>query len=149
MIFLFQTWIFLLIGLSFWMFKMMGIFYQFFQFWDIKNFFNHALHIDDSDLDSFTWRDIQKRLIEAQKEYMMCIHKQQLTDLDIYHRILRFKNYMVAMINKDILPVHVNIVPCLPTFVFMSQGLKFNLEWLFFKVYSITLKNIFWLTSMN
>lgn len=29
----------------------------------------------------------------------MCIHKKELTELDIYHRILRFKNYMVAMID--------------------------------------------------
>jgi len=129
----FSTLIFLLSGLSFWMVKLMGIFYQFFQFWDIKHFFNQALHIDDGDLDSHTWRDVQKRLVDAQKDHMMCIHKQHLTDLDIYHRILRFKNYMVAMINKDILPVRVSIVPCLPSFVFMSQGLKFNLEWLFFK----------------
>ena len=131
-----QTWIFLLIGSSFWLVKMMAIMYQFFQFWDIKNFFSNALHIDDSEIDSLTWRDVQRRLIDAQKEYMMCIHKEQLTDLDIYHRILRFKNYMVAMINKDILPVRLSILPCFPSFVFMSQGLKFNLEWLFFKVMS-------------
>ena len=139
----FQPLIFLLSGLSFWMVKLMGIFYQFFQFWDIKHFFNQALHIDDGDLDSHTWRDVQKRLVDAQKDHMMCIHKQHLTDLDIYHRILRFKNYMVAMINKDILPVRVSIVPCLPSFVFMSQGLKFNLEWLFFKV-CINISLYFW-----
>lgn len=59
----------------------------------------------------------------------MCIHKQELTELgkvgccmwtftltydiyeflffktDIYHRILRFKNYTVAMVNKSLLPL--------------------------------------------
>jgi autophagy-related protein 9 len=70
----------------------------------------------------------------AQTDHLMCIHKEQLTDLDIYHRILRFKNYMVAMVNKDILPVRISVLPCLPSFVFLSHGLKFNLEWLFFKV---------------
>ena len=120
--------------MSFWLVKMLGIFYQFFQFWDIKHFFSQALHIDDSELNSVTWREVQKRLVTAQKDHLMCIHKEQLTDLDIYHRILRFKNYLVAMVNKDILPVRLAPLPCLPSFVFFSQGLKFNLEWLFFKV---------------
>lgn len=34
--------------------------------------------------------------MEIQKEHQICIHKKELTELDIYHRILRFKNYMVA-----------------------------------------------------
>lgn len=129
-----QTCVFLLIGMSFWIVKMLAIFYQFFQFWDIKNFFSQALHIDESELESVTWRDVQSRLVSAQKDHLMCIHKEQLTDLDIYHRILRFKNYLVAMVNKDILPMRISPLPCLPSFVFFSHSLKFNLEWLFFKV---------------
>ncbi len=113
---------------------MLAIFYQFIQFWDIKNFFSQALHIDESELDSITWREVQKRLITAQKDHLMCIHKEQLTDLDIYHRILRFKNYLVSMVNKEILPVRVTLLPCMPSMTFFSHGLKFNLQWLFFKV---------------
>jgi autophagy-related protein 9 len=128
-----MTCVFLLIGMSFWIVKMLAIFYQFFQFWDIKNFFSQALHIDESELESVTWRDVQSRLVSAQKDHLMCIHKEQLTDLDIYHRILRFKNYLVAMVNKDILPMRISPLPCLPSFVFFSHSLKFNLEWLFFK----------------
>ena len=120
--------------MSFWVVKMLAIFYQFFQFWDIKNFFSQALHIDESELESVTWREVQSRLVSAQKDHLMCIHKEQLTDLDIYHRILRFKNYLVAMVNKDILPMRISPLPCLPSFVFFSHSLKFNLEWLFFKV---------------
>merc|ERR550534_3253726 len=128
-----MTKLFLVIGMSFWVVKMLAIFYQFFQFWDIKNFFIQALHIDESELESVTWRDVQSRLVSAQKDHLMCIHKEQLTDLDIYHRILRFKNYLVAMVNKDILPMRISPLPCLPSFVFFSHSLKFNLEWLFFK----------------
>ena len=43
---------------------------------------------------------MQEKLIAAQSEHMMCIHKQELTPLDVYHRILRFNNYIVAMVNK-------------------------------------------------
>ena len=132
-----QSWIFLLVGMSFWAVKALATFYQVFQFWDIKLFYNQALHIADHELESVTWREVQKRLVEAQADHFMCIHKEHLTDLDIYHRILRFKNYMVAMVNKEILPIRMNVLPCLPSFVFLSHGLKFNLEWLFFKVNTI------------
>ena len=124
----------MLVGLTFWLVKLMATCYQFFQFWDISNFFSQALHISDGELESLTWREVQKRLVDAQKDHQMCIHKDQLTDLDIYHRILRFKNYLVSMVNKDILPLRLTPLPCLPSFMFLSHGLKFNLEWLFFKV---------------
>ena len=52
-----------------------------------------------------TWFEVQQKLVAAQAEHMMCIHKQELTALDVYHRILRYKNYMVAMVNKSLLPL--------------------------------------------
>lgn len=101
------------------------------QFWDIKLFYNTALKINDNDLDNLTWHEIQKRVREVQKEQEMCIHKRELTELDIYHRILRFKNYMVAMINKSLLPVRLQ-VPVLGEVIFMTRGLEYNLESLLF-----------------
>lgn len=35
------------------------------RFWDIKQFYNQALNIDDADLDNLTWHDVQKLLIEV------------------------------------------------------------------------------------
>lgn len=67
----------------------------------------------------------------VQKEHEMCIHKKELTELDIYHRILRFKNYMVAMVNKSLIPVHLK-VPFYGNLVFFSSGLKYNIELLLF-----------------
>lgn len=49
-----------------------------------------------SELPYATWQEVQARIIEIQKEHQICIHKKELTELDIYHRILRFKNYMVC-----------------------------------------------------
>jgi autophagy-related protein 9 len=130
--FSFPTWLCLLLALAFWCTRALATFYHFFQYWDIKSFYNVALRITDAELDSITWHEVQQRLIKAQGEYSMCIHKSQLTELDIYHRILRFKNYMVAMVNKDLLPVRI-LVPFGGETVFLSNGLKFNLEFLFFK----------------
>lgn len=49
-----------------------------------------------SELPYATWQEVQARIVEIQKEHQICIHKKELTELDIYHRILRFKNYMVC-----------------------------------------------------
>jgi autophagy-related protein 9 len=61
----------------------------------------------------------------------MCIHKELLTELDIYHRILRFKNYMVAMMNKNLLPSTIHL-PLLGEMVCLSRGLRYNVELLLF-----------------
>ncbi|XP_058809457.1 autophagy-related protein 9A isoform X2 [Phymastichus coffea] len=125
------TWICILIANIFWLLRLIKVLYHFVQFWDIKCFFNVALKINDSDLDNLTWHEVQKKVIEVQKELQMCIHKRDLTELDIYHRILRFKNYWVAMINKSLLPVPLKI-PFIGNIIFMTKGLKYNLELLLF-----------------
>ena len=79
-----------------------------------------------------TWFEVQQKLVAAQAEHMMCIHKQELTPLDVYHRILRYTNYMVAMVNKSLLPLRFT-VPFLGDHAFLSTGLRFNLELLLFK----------------
>lgn len=125
------TWVSLLVAVVFWILRAIKVMYHLFQFWDIKEFFNTALKIKDSDLDNLTWHEIQRRIREVQREQQMCIHKADLTELDIYHRILRFKNYTVAMINKSLLPVKLH-VPFLGGVVFFTRGLKYNIELLFF-----------------
>lgn len=109
------------------------------QSWEIKMFFNTALKIADSELDNYTWHEVQKRVIEVQKEQEMCIHKRELTELDIYHRILRHKNYMVAMINKSLLPVRLK-VPIIGEVIFLTRGLKYNIELLLFCKYGVVLR---------
>ena len=81
---------FVLISGLFWFTRLLVVMHHVFQFWDIKCFYNSALKISDSSLESVTWWEVQEKLITAQTEHMMCIHKQELTPLDVYHRILRY-----------------------------------------------------------
>ncbi|XP_058062203.1 autophagy-related protein 9A [Anopheles bellator] len=124
-------WLALVLAGLFWTFRLFKFFYQFFQFWDIKMFFNTALKIDDADLDNLTWHEVQKCIREVQSEIQMSINKEQLTELDIYHRILRFKNYMVAMMNKSLLPATKKL-PLLGNVVLLSQALRYNIGLLLF-----------------
>ncbi|XP_053660713.1 autophagy-related protein 9A [Anopheles marshallii] len=124
-------WLALVLAGLFWTFRLFKFFYQFFQFWDIKMFYNTALKIEDADLDNLTWHEVQKCIREVQSEIQMSINKEQLTELDIYHRILRFKNYMVAMMNKSLLPA-TSKLPLLGNVVLMSQALRYNIGLILF-----------------
>lgn len=105
--------------------------YHLFHAYDIKLFYNNGLKIQDEDLSWLSWCSVQSKVRDAQQELQMCIHKQQITELDIYHRILRFDNYLVAMVNKKLLPLHVSI-PCFGDIPYLSKGLKYNLQLLLF-----------------
>lgn len=78
-----------------------------------------------------TWQEVQARIVQTQKEHQICIHKRELTELDIYHRILRFQNYMVALVNKSLLPLRFRL-PGLGEVVFFTRGLKYNFELILF-----------------
>ncbi|RZF35752.1 hypothetical protein LSTR_LSTR012050 [Laodelphax striatellus] len=126
-----KIWCIMIIASIFWLLRAVKVFYHLFQYYDVKAFYNVALKINDRDLDNVTWHEVQKRVREVQLEQQMCIHKKDLTQLDIYHRILRFKNYLVAMVNKNLLPVKLNI-PLMGETVYLTHGLKYNIEFLLF-----------------
>lgn len=127
----FGMWLCLVVAAVFWLFRAIRVACHLIQFIEIRAFYNHALRISSSDLDNMTWHEVQRRVLEVQKEQQMCIHKQELTELDIYNRILRHKNYMVALVNKEVLPLHLQ-VPLLGRVVYLTQGLKYNLELILF-----------------
>ncbi|XP_044266960.1 autophagy-related protein 9A [Tribolium madens] len=125
------TWIALIIAIIVWILKLIRGVYHFFHFWDIKQFYNTALKIEDGELDNLTWHEVQTKVRTVQIEQQMCIHKRELSELDIYHRILRQQNYLVAMVNKRLLPPRLK-VPFLGEVVYWTSGLRLNIQLLFF-----------------
>uniref|UniRef100_A0A8C1PJM8 Autophagy-related protein 9 n=1 Tax=Cyprinus carpio TaxID=7962 RepID=A0A8C1PJM8_CYPCA len=121
----------LIISGVFWLHRLVKFIYNICCYWEIRSFYINALKMTMADIPYFTWQEVQARIIEIQKEHQICIHKKELTELDIYHRILRFKNYMVAMVNKSLLPVRF-CLPLLGNTVFYTRGLKYNFELIFF-----------------
>uniref|UniRef100_A0A3Q2P7Z7 Autophagy-related protein 9 n=1 Tax=Fundulus heteroclitus TaxID=8078 RepID=A0A3Q2P7Z7_FUNHE len=121
----------LIISGVFWLHRLVKFLYNVCCYWEIRSFYINALKMTMSELPYVTWQEVQARIIEIQKEHQICIHKKELTELDIYHRILRFKNYMVAMVNKSLLPVRFRL-PALGDSVFYTRGLKYNFELIFF-----------------
>ncbi|XP_017511485.1 autophagy-related protein 9A isoform X1 [Manis javanica] len=115
----------------FWVHRLIKFIYNICCYWEIHSFYLHALRIPMSALPYCTWQEVQARIVQTQKEHQICIHKRELTELDIYHRILRFQNYMVALVNKSLLPLRFRL-PGLGEAVFFTRGLKYNFELILF-----------------
>ncbi|KAL5276671.1 ATG9A family protein [Megaselia abdita] len=130
--FAFTTYVILVAAFLFFLWRTIRVVYQMANYADIKKFYNTALKIDDDNLDNITWHEVQKNIREVQAEQHMVIDKEQLTELDIYHRILRFKNYMVALMNKNLLPVRFHL-PLFGEVVSLSRGLTYNIEFILFR----------------
>ncbi|ALC41428.1 Atg9 [Drosophila busckii] len=112
--------------------RLLKMIYHITQYADIKRFYNKALGIEDNDLEDITWHEIQQRTRKVQSEQHMCIDKEMLTELDIYHRILRFKNYLVALMNKNLLPVRFHL-PLVGEVVSLSRGMLWNIDFILFR----------------
>lgn len=125
------TWFCVIIASLFLFLKILNKIYQLLQFWDIKQFYNTVLGIQDNELDNLNWHEIQTKIRVVQLEQQMCIHKKELTELDIYQRILRQENYMVALANKRLLPPRLN-VPFVGEYVYWTKALRFNIQCLLF-----------------
>ncbi|XP_067385535.1 autophagy-related protein 9A isoform X2 [Emydura macquarii macquarii] len=121
----------LVIAGVFWIHRLIKFIYNICCYWEIHSFYINALKIPMSNLPYYTWQEVQARIVQIQKEHQICIHKKELTELDVYHRILRFKNYMVAMVNKSLLPIRFHL-PMLGDTIFYTRGLKYNFELIFF-----------------
>uniref|UniRef100_H9GDM9 Autophagy-related protein 9 n=1 Tax=Anolis carolinensis TaxID=28377 RepID=H9GDM9_ANOCA len=126
-------WLIFLLAMAavFWLYRLVKVLCSLLGYWEIRAFYTKALKIPSAELCNCSWQEVQSRLISLQREQQMCVHKRELSELDIHHRILRFKNYLVALVNKGLLPLRFRL-PLLGRGVFLTQGLKYNLELLFF-----------------
>ncbi|XP_054163447.1 autophagy-related protein 9A-like [Oppia nitens] len=118
----------IVIAIFFWFFKLFKTIHTIVVNHAIKAFYNEALHITDVTL--FTWQDIQNRLIQAQ--HVCLLQDGQLNELVIHNRLLRHHNFMIALINKGLLPIHYK-VPFIGEVIYLTKGLQFNFQLLLFK----------------
>lgn len=102
------------------------------QFYSISKFYRDALKIRDDSIPDKTWFEILKSLIDVQKELPLCVHKPMLTELDIYHRILRRQNYLVAMMNQDKFPTEIKL-PLFGSFVIVTKYYLDSIKYMLFK----------------
>lgn len=94
----------------------------------IKQFYKDVLHINDCS--SLTWQDVQARIISSKQNFLA--QDSHLTELDVHNRILRHNNYMIALINRGVLPIYYR-VPFIGETTFFTQSFLYNCQLLFFR----------------
>lgn len=127
----------LVFATSFWFIKLGMTISSIISNYAIRSFFIEALQIHDPTL--YSWQEIQTRLIHAQSQCLL--REMNLDELAIHNRLLRRDNYMIALINKGILPIYYRL-PIIGECIYLPSSLEFNLNILLFRtVFSLFEKN--------
>jgi len=119
----------------------------------MHDFYLHLLGISEDEIQSISWQEVVSRLMALRdsnptvasgasaksRRYMGTQSKQRMDAHDIANRLMRKENYMIAMVNKDILDMTLpipflrnrqlftrtlewNINQCIMDYVFNSKG---------------------------
>eukprot|EP00959_Pyramimonas_sp_CCMP1952_P327886 6864413-Pyramimonas_sp.AAC.1 len=73
------------------------------------------------------WSELVNRIVQAQSSMRLCVVKE-LTALDIVSRIMRKENFLIGMLNKDVLCLSLPL-PMLGSRVMLTKILEWNLYW--------------------
>ncbi|KAJ1374443.1 Autophagy- protein 9 [Parelaphostrongylus tenuis] len=121
----------ILVAITFWISRVVKTTYYLLQLHEIQLFYSSELRISDAQLSNLTWHAVVKRICEVQKRLQLIVDREHVTPTDLYNRILRFKNYLVALVNARILPPRIN-VPFVGSVPYFPNGLKSNLRRILF-----------------
>ncbi len=68
----------------------------------VRDFYSRVLRIDDARLRSVDWSVVLERVIRVPR---LCRTRQSVSALDVANRIMREDNYVIAFVNKGLLPL--------------------------------------------
>jgi hypothetical protein len=69
------------------------------------------------------WHEVVDKICKLK---YLNIHKEYMTSLDIANRIMRRENFLIGLINKDILQIH---LPFFSGKIGTARRMTFSLEW--------------------
>lgn len=83
----------------------------------VRDFYVHLLNIPDQDMQTITWQEVVARIMALrdqnprtatnlttkQRQWLGSQSKERLDASDIANRLMRRENYLIALVNKDIL----------------------------------------------
>ena len=125
----------------FWICKVFQYGYDFRRLRHLQKFYHHLLEVTDADIQTVSWQEIVKRLMllrdsnpvtaagvkERHRRFMGSQSKQRMDAHDIANRLMRRDNYLIALINKDVLDLTLPI-PFLRNRQWFSKTLEWNLS---------------------
>lgn len=124
-----------------WITKMFQYVIETKRLWNMHEFYHHLLDISDGEIQTISWQEIVSRLMalrdanpniatkKASKngQFAVTQNKERLDAHDIANRLMRRENYMIAMINKDILDLTLPI-PFFRNRQLFSRALEWNIQ---------------------
>eukprot|EP01116_Phalansterium_solitarium_P000934 TRINITY_DN10769_c0_g1_i1.p1 TRINITY_DN10769_c0_g1~~TRINITY_DN10769_c0_g1_i1.p1 ORF type:complete len:636 (+),score=181.83 TRINITY_DN10769_c0_g1_i1:90-1997(+) len=110
------------IFLLFWSIQVLLFIRDIWEYWSIRKFYTEDLKISERTLQTAQWHEVTAKIVQLPYIFRA---SNQITALDIANRIMRKENYMIAMINKDVLSLRLPI-PGIASRSVMTH----ELEWL-------------------
>lgn len=118
-----------------WAFEMTKFIVQIPHWLEMKVFFEQVLRISGRDLQTISWDSVLEALVQAQRNYKLCITVDELDQVDIVNMICRNDNYYVAMMQTGwfpgaltlygqlwfSVPLQWNIIRCINSVVFTEK----------------------------
>ena len=149
---LITTYVFLFC--CFWLWKCYCAFHIVSSAFTMEKFYREKLGVRLNDLYSMRWHEIVERLIKLHHHHVVRVAiKEKLDEHEIVLRIMRKENYMIALINKQVLKIKVPwfISPLYPEKLFLTKSLEWSisfciLEYMFndqFQISKHFIKDIF------
>lgn len=107
----------------------------------VRDFYLYMLNIPDHDMQTVTWQEVVARIMAlrdqnpktatsltpTQRAFLGSQSKERLDASDIANRLMRRDNYLIAMINKDVLDLSIPL-PFTQNFQLLSRILEWTLE---------------------
>ncbi|KAJ8325595.1 autophagy protein atg9 [Batrachochytrium dendrobatidis] len=124
----------LLVFILWWVFQVFRFFTSLPRLREMQAFYTTILEISDDKLQNTLWSDVVDRIIQTRDLYGRSNPTAVLRKLDahdIANRILRKDNYIIAMINKNVLNLS---VPLFGKRQIMSKLIEWNLQWCIFEL---------------
>ena len=126
----------------FWIFKVFDYCRDIRRLRAMQYFYRFLLEIPDSDMQTVSWQEVVKKLMnlrdlnpataagvkEQHRRFMGTQSKQRMDAHDIANRLMRRDNYLIALINKDILDFTLPL-PFLRSRQLFSRTLEWNLQY--------------------
>ncbi|KAL0936678.1 autophagy protein Apg9 [Colletotrichum truncatum] len=109
--------------------------------YSMRNFYTHLLEIPEEDMQTVSWQDIVGQVMSlrdanpktainitpSQRKWLRNQSKERLDAHDIANRLMRRENYLIAMMNKDVVDLTLPI-PFMRKHLFFSRSLEWNLH---------------------
>lgn len=122
----------------FFIWKLVQYFFEIRRLVYIKDFFVHLLEIPNQDMQTVSWQDIVARIMALRdhnpktatnmpqnlRRFIGSQSKERLDAHDIANRLMRKDNYLIAMINKDVLDLSLPV-----PFLQKRQLFSKTMEW--------------------